>query len=80
MTPFYKNKIKAIAKEHGYKIRNEERADVLSDKFLAQVTQHGAMYCPCQPNRTPDTICPCKYMRVYGACRCGLYEEVKDGK
>lgn len=30
-------------------------------------------YCPCQPSKTPDTLCPCKYMRKYNTCRCGLY-------
>lgn len=30
-------------------------------------------YCPCQPSKTPDTLCPCKYMRQYNTCRCGLY-------
>lgn len=73
MTPFYKNKLKEIAKLKGYKIRDEKHLDVISDKFAGQVSMHGAMYCPCQPNRTEDTICPCKYMRVHGACRCGLF-------
>lgn len=34
-------------------------------------------YCPCMPMKTKDTICPCKYMRKFKACRCGLY--VKEG-
>lgn len=34
-------------------------------------------YCPCMPMKTQDTICPCKYMRKFKACRCGLY--VQEG-
>lgn len=73
MTPFYKNKLKEIAKINSYKIRDEKRLDILSDKFAGQVSMYGAMYCPCQSNRTEYTICPCRYMREYGACRCGLF-------
>ena len=82
MTPFYKQKLEEIAFNHEYTIRSEERLNALSDKFFTQVTQHGDMYCPCQTGTTKDTICPCKYMRNYGACRCGLYvlpvKEVKE--
>ena len=78
MTPFYKNKLKEIAKANGFKIRDEDRLNILSDKFAGQVAAHGEMYCPCQPNRTPDTVCPCKFMRVHGACRCGLF--VQEGE
>ena len=73
MTPFYKRKLLDIAVNNSYRIRDVKRLEVLSDKFAAQVQQHGDMYCPCQPNRTPDTVCPCRYMREYGACRCGLF-------
>lgn len=78
MTPFYKNKLKELAKDKGYKIRDDKRLDVLSDKFAGQVSMYGAMYCPCQSNRNEDTICPCRYMRVHGACRCGLF--VQEGE
>lgn len=37
-------------------------------------------YCPCQPSKTKDTICPCKYMRKYSTCRCGLYVPVTDAE
>lgn len=33
-------------------------------------------YCPCIPERTPDTKCPCKDMREKQECHCKLY--VKD--
>lgn len=30
-------------------------------------------YCPCRPEQTDDTICPCKIMREEGHCCCTLY-------
>ena len=30
-------------------------------------------YCPCVPEQTQDTICPCKKMREDGKCCCNLY-------
>lgn len=36
-------------------------------------------YCPCQPSKTQDTLCPCKYMRKYNTCRCGLYVPITEG-
>lgn len=74
MTPRIKDALKDIAATHGYTIKNTDRLDALSDKFDYQISKHGRMYCPCQPNVSADTICPCKFMREYKACKCGLYE------
>ena len=68
--------LRSVAEDNGYKV-NEERFPAMVDKFSAQMEKHWQMYCPCQPNQTPDTICPCKYMKKHNACRCGLY--VKEG-
>lgn len=78
MSKKYEDILKMDAQKYGYKIKSEERLKVLAGKFKIQKEQYGEMYCPCQPNKTQDTICPCKYMRNYGACRCGLYEQVKE--
>lgn len=32
-------------------------------------------YCPCTPERTEDTKCPCKKFREEQICCCGLYVE-----
>jgi ferredoxin-thioredoxin reductase catalytic subunit len=73
MTPHYKKELQSIADNHGYSVRSEERLDALSDKFLGQVVKYGRMYCPCQNVRNEDSICPCRYMRFYSVCRCGLF-------
>ena len=36
--------------------------------------KYGEKYCPCQIDRTPDTICPCKTYRETGNCQCKLYK------
>ena len=43
------------------------------EKLGNNQVKYGAPYCPCLPNHTEATICPCRYMRVMKACRCGLY-------
>jgi ferredoxin-thioredoxin reductase catalytic subunit len=30
-------------------------------------------YCPCEIEKSPDTLCPCKQARENQICRCGLY-------
>jgi ferredoxin-thioredoxin reductase catalytic subunit len=78
MTPYYKNVLKEIAKTNNFTIRSEERLDTLSDKFLHQVTKYGKMYCPCQNVRNESTVCPCRYMRDCGFCKCGLFIKKED--
>lgn len=34
-------------------------------------------HCPCG-GMTDEFICPCKMMREFGHCKCGLYESAKD--
>ena len=76
-----KEELQHIADNHGYSVRSEERLDTLSDKFLNQVTKYGKMYCPCQNVRNESTVCPCRYMRDCGFCKCGLFmkKEVTNG-
>lgn len=49
------------------------RCDVVFDKLAIMQDKYGKEYCPCQPQRTEDTVCPCKNMRELHACKCGLY-------
>ena len=43
------------------------------EKLGNNQVKYGAPYCPCLPNHTEATICPCRYMREMKTCRCGLY-------
>ena len=78
MTPYYKKELQHIADNHGYSVRSEERLDTLSDKFLNQVTKYGIMYCPCQNVRNESTVCPCRYMKDCGFCKCGLFMKKEE--
>ena len=72
-----KDTIRAVAKKFEYDIR-KERLEPMAIKFEQQVDKYGDMYCPCQLNQTENTLCPCKYMREQGACRCGLFIRKED--
>lgn len=69
-----KSYLRDVAERNGYTI-NEKRFPVMVDKFTQKISETWQMYCPCQPNQTSDTICPCKYMKVHNACRCGLFKK-----
>ena len=59
----------------------EKARDALLEALL-----NGGGYCPCQPKKDRDTMCPCRNYRVDKKCICGLYvkspqvvrENVKD--
>ena len=52
---------------------NREHRMKVQEKLERNETLYGEPYCPCMPQQNEDTICPCKYMRKYEVCRCGLY-------
>ncbi len=52
---------------------DEKRVRIVREKLNANTERYGKPYCPCMPNRTEDTVCPCRFMRELNACRCGLY-------
>ena len=37
-------------------------------------------YCPCGPERSPETKCPCKVFREDKKCHCNLYVENEVSK
>lgn len=42
------------------------------EKITSNIKRNNG-YCPCQVQKTHDTICPCKFMRESGTCFCNLY-------
>ncbi len=52
---------------------NEERQNTVVYKLLHNTLEFGFPFCPCQSQHNADTICPCKFIRDTGACRCGLF-------
>ena len=63
-----------IASKFGMKLNpNTDRVNIVLNKLDVIQKETGIRYCPCMPNRSNDTICPCKFMREKKVCRCGLY-------
>lgn len=52
---------------------NKERENIVVYKLLHNTFEFGFPFCPCQQQHSADTICPCKFIRDTGACRCGLF-------
>lgn len=71
---------KVMEKHHLKVTDNKERQNIVVYKLLHNTMEYGVPYCPCQSQHTADTICPCKFIRDTGACRCGLFvKERKNG-
>lgn len=45
-------------------------------EHLLSVLLQGGGYCPCQPKKDRNTMCPCKNYRLDGKCICGLYVKI----
>lgn len=64
----------ALCKKYKMEVTNDtDRANKVLTKMMHNVMEFGVPYCPCQSSHNADTICPCRFMRDAGACRCGLY-------
>lgn len=62
-----------VANKYGYQITSNEARAVNILKKLNDRDGH----CPCG-GMTDEFLCPCKLMREFGHCKCGLYESAKD--
>ena len=45
-------------------------------RIVNAISENGG-HCPCQQEKTPDTVCLCKEFRETGKCACGLFERYK---
>jgi len=45
-------------------------------EHLLAALMNNSGYCPCQPKKDRDTMCPCKNYRQDGKCICGLFVKV----
>lgn len=69
-------KLDEIAVRFGMKVNTDtEHVREILDKL-----KKNDGYCPCMPTKIKDTICPCRYMRKFKACRCGLYMRCDDAE
>ena len=65
--------LERIARETGFAISDNETRVSNILKKLDERDGH----CPCG-GMTDEFICPCRMMREYGTCKCGLYMNAKD--
>lgn len=68
-------RVVAFCAEAGY-ILSPQAEQILNDLMNMKQTD-GDFYCPCQPQRLPQTVCVCEAVRsglvdVMGACFCHL--------
>ena len=49
--------------------------DGAREHLLTALLQSGG-FCPCQPQKDRDTMCPCRNYRQDGKCICGLFVKV----
>lgn len=43
---------------------------------IQRMCERNMGYCPCEPIKNEDTLCPCRNAREKGECKCGLYVKV----
>lgn len=73
ITPYNRLWLERIANEAGYAISdNDKRVDTILDKLNKRDG-----HCPCG-GMTDEFICPCRMMREFGNCKCGLYMNARD--
>ncbi|MBI2916623.1 MAG: hypothetical protein HYY01_01405 [Chloroflexi bacterium] len=70
-----RRRLESFCQERGYHLSAFVEA-ALND-FVRMYRLYGDLYCPCQVEQTPDTICVCTSARqglvdIEGACFCGL--------
>ena len=52
--------------------------DEAREHLLKALLESGG-FCPCQPQKDADTMCPCKNYRQDGNCICGLFVKILTG-
>lgn len=73
-TPYNRIWLNSVAHRHGYEISDNDKK---VDNILKALNKKDG-YCPCGGSTNEDFKCPCKMMREYNACKCGLYKESND--
>jgi ferredoxin-thioredoxin reductase catalytic subunit len=78
-----KRRVKTYCREKRYRLAPDAEAILRDMVKLKQLT--GDFYCPCQAQRTQETICICQPVRnglvdLMGACFCNLILSNQDIK
>lgn len=73
ITPYNRLWLNKVANEFGYAISDNDKR---VDNILKKLNERDG-HCPCA-GMSDEFLCPCKMMREYGACKCGLYINARD--
>jgi Ferredoxin-thioredoxin reductase, catalytic subunit len=77
-TPELIERIQNFAKANGYVVAlDTQMRNKLLRELLENYDKYGKPYCPCRPERSEATVCPCIYAKAdiakMGHCLCGLF-------
>ena len=77
-TPQLIDRIQNYAKANGYVVvLDTQMRNKLLMELLENYDKYGKPYCPCRPERSEATVCPCIYAKAdiakMGHCLCGLF-------
>lgn len=73
VTPYNRLWLEKIVKEAGYLLTDDDKR---IDWILEKLNERKG-HCPCG-GMTDEFLCPCRMMREYGNCKCGLYKNAID--
>jgi ferredoxin-thioredoxin reductase catalytic subunit len=77
-TPEFIERVQNFAKANGYVVvLDAQMRNKLLRELLENYDKYGKPYCPCRPERSEATVCPCVYAKAdiakMGHCLCGLF-------
>jgi ferredoxin-thioredoxin reductase catalytic subunit len=70
-----RERVAEFCERSGYRLSSQADSILFDMTKMKQVV--GDFYCPCQAQKTPETVCVCEAVRkglvdIMGACFCGL--------
>ena len=71
--PYNRYWLERVAQHNDFSISENDR---VVDNILDKLNKRDG-HCPCG-GMTDEFICPCRMMREYGKCKCGLYNSAVD--
>lgn len=73
VTPYNRLWLEKIVNKAGYLLTEDEQR---IERILSKLNERKG-HCPCG-GMTDEFLCPCRMMREYGNCKCGLYKNAID--
>jgi hypothetical protein len=68
-------KADVIAKGEAFGGKANPKADGVLKFMYRNFLADNKPYCPCQPEKSADTVCPCVKYRTGAGCCCNLFQK-----